>query len=86
MTKKIEPICKNCLLFDRKNELCKVAVLIEGQEYHMPVFANDRCHLDELGIPVQQVRWYVEDKVTGEPATNGVVKIEYPIGFFGEKS
>jgi len=81
----IEPKCKNCLLFDRKRGQCKVAILINGNEYHMPVFPEDNCHMDALGIPVQQVRWWVEDPTTGQPADKGVVKIEYPKGFFGEE-
>ena len=51
----------------------------------MPVELNDRCHMDELGIEVQQVRWWTEDK-NGKPVNgNGVVKIEYPENFFGKK-
>lgn len=81
---KMEPKCKNCLLFDRKNGICKVAILIKGEEFHMPVFPEDHCHMDELNIPVEQVRWYVEDG-NGNPAEKGIVKIEYPANFFGEK-
>jgi hypothetical protein len=83
--KKIEPICKNCLLFDGNRKQCKVAILVEGKEYHLPVFPNDRCHMDELGIPVEQVRWWVDDK-DGKPTSgDGKVKIEYPEGFFGKE-
>jgi hypothetical protein len=80
----MEPICGNCLLFDKNKETCKVAILVEGQTLHMPVRPSDRCHMDELGIPVQQVRWWVEDPKTGEATDgDGTVKIEYPEGFFG---
>jgi|GEM_PF-2129776 len=82
--KKIEPKCKNCLLYNRDKGVCKVAILIDGEQIHMPVFPEDNCHMEELGIPVEQVRWYVEDPKTGEPATEGKVKIEYPVGFFGK--
>lgn len=79
-----EPRCGNCLLFDKTNETCNVAILIEGERYHMPVNPEDKCHMDELGIPVDQVRWWVEDPSTGEKTDkNGVVKIEYPDDFFG---
>ncbi len=82
----IEPKCKNCLLLDREKSHCKVAILIGGKEYHMPVFQEDNCHMDALGIPVQQVRWWVEDPKTGKPTDgNGVVKMEYPKEFFGDK-
>lgn len=84
MKQEIEPKCKNCLLFDRRKSICKVAILADGKQYHMPVFPEDNCHMDELGIPVEQVRWFVEDPVTGEPTDGpGVVKIEYPEDFFG---
>ena len=43
-----------------------MAVLIEGQTFHMPVAPKDRCHMEELGVEVKQVRWWVEDKETGE--------------------
>jgi hypothetical protein len=79
-----EPRCGNCLLFDKTNETCNVAILIDGERYHMPVNPEDKCHMDELGIPVNQVRWWVEDPSTGEKTDkNGVVKIEYPDDFFG---
>ena len=81
--KKIEPICGNCLLYNHNKSSCKIAILVDGLQLHLPVFKNDHCHMDELGIPVQQVRWWVEDPSTGQPTSgNGVVKIEYPEGFF----
>lgn len=84
--KQVEPICKNCLLYDAPRGQCKVAVLVEGTEYHLPVFPNDRCHMDELGIEVQQVRWWVEDDDGNPTKGSGKVKIEYPEGFFGQEN
>lgn len=85
MKKKIEPKCKNCLLFNREDSTCKVAILINGEEIHLPVSPEDNCHMDELGIPVEQVRWWVEDPKTGKPTDgNGIVKVEYPKEFFGK--
>lgn len=78
-----EPKCKNCLLYNSRKGICKVAILVDGEQVHMPVFPEDNCHMDELGIPVEQVRWFVEDPKTGKPTSkNGTVKIEYPEGFF----
>jgi hypothetical protein len=85
MGKKVEPICGNCLLYDHPRSQCKVAILVAGKEYHMPVFPQDHCHMDELGIPVQQIRWWVEDDKGKPTEGNGTVKIEYPDGFFGKK-
>jgi hypothetical protein len=81
----VEPKCKNCLLYNREKGECKVAVLIDGEEHHLPVFPEDHCHMDELGIEVQQVRWYIADPKTGKPADKGEIKIEYPEGFFGKE-
>lgn len=83
--KEIEPLCKNCLLYNREKGICKVAILIAGEQIHMPVFPNDRCHMDELGIPVEQVRWWAEDPKTGEKSESGkgIIKMEYPVNFFG---
>lgn len=81
----LEPLCKNCLLYNNDKKECKVAILINGQEHHMPVLPDDKCHMDELGIPVEQVRWWVEDENGNQIDGNGVVKIEYPHDFFGKK-
>ncbi len=83
--KKLEKKCKNCLLYNRENGTCRVAILIEGNQIHLPVFPEDNCHMDELGIEVEQVRWWVEDS-RGQPTDGkGTVKIEYPKDFFGKK-
>ncbi len=84
--KPVEPICGNCRLFDAERRQCKVAVLVEGKEYHLPVWPKDKCHMDEMGIPIQQVRWWVEDDKGNKTDKGGAVKIEYPEGFFGKES
>lgn len=82
--KKIERICGNCMLYNSHKKECKVAILIEGTEHHMPVFPKDKCHMDELNIPVEQVRWWVEDDDGNPTDGNGTVKVEFPVGFFGK--
>ena len=74
-----EPLCKNCLLYDKSKGNCKVAVLINGKTLHLPVSPDDSCHMDQLGIPVEQVRWFQDEN------DNNKVKIEYPEGFFGKE-
>ena len=77
--------CGNCKLFNKEKESCGVAILYEGKQYHMPVSPSDSCNMEELGIEVNQVRWWVEDN-EGKPTNgNGIVKIEYPENFFGNK-
>lgn len=78
-------VCGNCLLYNGEKKECKVAILVEGNTYHMPVSPGDKCHLEELKIPVQQVRWWVEDEEGKPTSGNGKVKIEYPDGFFGKR-
>jgi hypothetical protein len=73
-SKKIEPKCKNCLLANWDKGICKVAILVEGEQFHMPIFPEDFCHMDELSIPVEQVRWFQQENK---------IKIEFPVGFFG---
>lgn len=80
--KNIEKICGNCLLYNNTKGECKVAILIEGTEHHMPVFPKDKCHMEELNIPIEQVRWWVEDEQGNPTKDKGTVKIEYPKGFF----
>ena len=84
MRKEIEKICNNCFLYNRENSTCKVAILLNGKEYHMPVDPGDKCHMDELQIEVKQVRWWVEDEKGNPTEGDGVVKIEYPEDFFGK--
>ncbi len=79
MAKKIKHICKNCRLFDAENEVCKVTIVIGEEKYNMPTFAKDKCHMEELGIEIKQVRWWTEDPKTGEKTDkDGIVKMEYP--------
>ena len=95
MPKKIEPICKNCRLYD-DNGTCRVIILVEGKKINIPVDPDDRCFFEkelEAGgtkfIPaeeIKQVKFWVEDKKTGKKTDgNGVVKMEYPEGFFGQE-
>lgn len=80
--KKIEKICGNCRLYNNEKGTCGVAILYEGKQYHMPVFPKDKCHMEELGIEINQVRWWVEDENGNQTSGNGKVKIEYPENFF----
>ena len=83
--KKQQQICRTCGAYNKAKGECRVAILYGGTEFHMPVAAEDKCHMLELGIPVDQVRWFVEDE-DGNPSKTGKVKIEYPENFFGDKT
>lgn len=71
--------CKNCLCYDKDKKVCKVSILHEGKNVNMPVNPNDNCHYIELGISVEQVRFWEED-IKGKK----IVKMEYPENFFGK--
>lgn len=92
--KKIKPICGNCLLFNGVKLECKIAILHEGKEWHVPVDPEDSCFFEDKFIDkkgkqfsiideVKQIRWFVEDPQTGKPTDgDGIVKIEYPEDLF----
>ena len=73
--------CKNCFCFDKKENVCKVNIIHECKNINMPVSPNDKCHYIELGVSVEQVRFW-EEEIKGEK----VVKMEYPKNFFGNPS
>lgn len=84
-SRKIEKVCGNCRLYNNEKGNCGVAILIEGEQKYMPVFPSDNCHMDELGVEINQVRWWVEDEKGKQTEGNGTVKIEYPEKFFGNE-
>jgi len=96
--KKIEPICKNCLAYDKYRGQCKVVIMHDGERFNLPMEPEDRCffleetsYTNESGgeekftVDVEQVAFWCEDPTTGERADKGIVKIEYPEGFFGKE-
>ena len=92
----IEKICKNCKLFDGKKSECSVVILHEGNRIKIPVSAEDSCFFEgEYFDPitnnkenfveeVKQVRFWVEKENGDKTDGDGIVKIEYPEGFFGK--
>lgn len=89
--------CGSCGLFNRANNTCRVNILMNGSKINIPCDPEDQCFfMEEFEMPdgkkerlvddIQQVRMWVEDPVTGKQADKGVVRIEYPDGFFGKES
>jgi hypothetical protein len=83
----MERICKNCRLFNPDDSSCSVK-LVNGTDVirDLPVNANDSCVWEDMGLAdfIQEVRFWVEDPETGKKTDgNGLVKIQYPEGFFG---
>ena len=77
--KKLKHVCGNCRLYDNKNEQCNVSCMIDGEVYHLPVFKEDKCHMEEMGIEVQEIKWWSEDPETGDKSSTGIVKMQYPV-------
>lgn len=96
--KKIEPKCKNCLLYTPDASTpgwgtCRVAVLHEGKKYHIPVEYENDCFFEEeyvfkskyptLDGSCQKEIWKPIVKNVRWWEEEGKVKIEYPSDFFG---
>ena len=95
MTKKA--ICKNCSLYNFQKQHCNVLVLFEGERINPPTSPEDAClfteeytsindknEVEKWTPEVQEVNIWCEDPATGKRSDKGVVKIEYPEGFFGK--
>jgi len=93
--KEIKKICKNCRLFDEKNKECSIIVLYEGKKTRIPVDAEDSCFFEEnyfepnnseetFSKEIKEVKFWVENEKGEKTNKNGIVKIEYPDGFFGK--
>ncbi len=91
----IKKICGNCKLFDAGKSQCSIVVLHEGERVRIPVEANDACFFEEEYFDpttkalenfvedLKEVKFWVENEKGEKTNENGVVKIEYPEGFFG---
>lgn len=94
-SKEIQRICKNCKLYDPSRGECSVVILHEGQRVKIPVDPQDECFyegvyfdpttkaMEDFSGDIQQVKFWVENDKGQKTDKNGVVKMEYPEGFFG---
>lgn len=96
--KKIERICKNCRLFNENREVCSVIVLYEGDKINIPMDPNDTCMyessyfdpttkaMESFSEDIKEVKIWVENDKGEKVNGDGIVKIEYPDGFFGNEN
>lgn len=49
----MERICRNCRLFNDRDNVCGVTVVVEGDHYELPVLPNDPCHWERLDSEIQ---------------------------------
>lgn len=93
--KQVERICNNCKLYNPVRGVCSVVVLYEGERTNIPVDSQDSCFFEqecfdpvsgrkETLNEIQEVKFWVEDEKGKKTDKNGVVKMEYPEGFFGD--
>lgn len=91
--KPIERICNNCKLYNPQEGHCSVVVLWEGRRAHIPVSPGDPCFYESLDVEVpgagfvqdlKEVKFWVENQNGERTGGDGVVKMEYPEGFFDD--
>jgi dipeptidase len=92
--KKIEKKCKNCKLYDSSRGECRVIILFEGQKINVPVAPDDEClyeqdyfnpltkSVEKFSDDIKEVKFWVENEKGEKIDGNGIVKMEYPEGFF----
>jgi len=56
----LEHICRNCKLFNTKENTCGVTVIKDGEYYELQVLPNNRCVWEQWDIEIQQVREWVD--------------------------
>lgn len=49
-------ICKNCKLYNKKESVCTVTIVHEGEYYELPVKPNDPCIWEKEGIAVETMK------------------------------
>lgn len=92
-------ICKKCSLWRKPKGqgpgLCSVVILINGERIRIPTDGEDRCFFDQTWVnpetgkeenfhDVQQVKFWVENEQGEKVKGDGIVKMQYPDGFFGK--
>lgn len=62
--KPVEQICKNCLLFNIKNNTCSINIIHEGEYLELKTNPEDKCHWIESGLidNVKQLRVWSDGK------------------------
>jgi hypothetical protein len=51
-------ICKNCLLYDKENGVCKVTIILEGQYYELPTLPNNDCYWEKNDLEIKQIKMW----------------------------
>jgi len=95
--KQIKRICKNCKIYNAKAEECSVIVLHEGERLKVPMWPEDKCmyeteyfdpttkSMEDFAGNIQEVKFWVENEQGEKVDGDGIVKMEYPKGFFGKE-
>lgn len=95
--KEIQKVCKNCKLFNPSTSECSVVIIHEGQRCKLPVIAEEACFfegmyfdpttkaMESFSEDIKEVKFWVENEKGEKTNGDGVVKIEYPEGFFGDE-
>lgn len=49
----MDRICRNCRLYNERDKVCEVTVVVNGEHYELPVLPNDNCHWERLDEEIQ---------------------------------
>jgi hypothetical protein len=49
----MERICKNCKLFNPKENTCAVVIVLNNEHWELPVLPNDFCHWERIDEEIQ---------------------------------
>lgn len=89
--REIERICKNCKLYNLKDERCSVIILHEGEKLNLPMSPEEKCFFEEEYFDptkeakdnfideIKEIKIWVEDEKGQKTDKNGRVKVEFPV-------
>jgi len=61
--RKVKPlICKDCKLYNAKEKVCSVSIIHNGEYFELKTEPKDVCMWDKMGINVQRMRSWHDDK------------------------
>lgn len=54
--------CKDCPLFNRKEKVCEVTFIHEGEYLELKVKPESRCAWEEWGMPIDEIKIFRDEK------------------------
>jgi hypothetical protein len=60
MKKKL--ICKKCKLYDKKEQVCTVTVIQNGEKFELQTQPNDECFWEKNGLEINEIKIWSNGK------------------------